>query len=150
MRRQCPRNLLRPVDLISSFSEGLLDSSKATLDYSSLRGVFIDMTPEKGEQLIEKITSNTAFWYNDRTEAPKKDKEKHFGIYEVEKHTAMQAQLEAITHMMKQFVQNQTSQSQGTTPSSPSYTPTSTTSCLQAQSMAMVAYCTHCGGMHAS
>lgn len=79
------------------------------------------MTPERGEQLIEKITANTVFWYNDRAEAPKKDREKSSAIYEVEQQKALQAQVEALTHMMKQFMQSQSSQGQGGIPPAASH-----------------------------
>ncbi|XP_031101933.1 uncharacterized protein LOC116005835 [Ipomoea triloba] len=104
LRRQCPRNLLSPWDFISSFYEGLLDNYKTVLDTSSMGGVFLDMTPDHGEQLIERITANTAYWYNERVEQPRK--EKAVGMFEVDEKVAMQAQLDSIQHMLKEMVLN--------------------------------------------
>ncbi|XP_031120864.1 uncharacterized protein LOC116024099 [Ipomoea triloba] len=94
---------MTPGDFISSFYEGLLDSAKTILDTSSVGGIFIDMGPEYGEQLIERITSNTAYWYNERSDPPKK--EKSAGMFEVDDKMAMQAQLDSIQHMLKQMMQ---------------------------------------------
>ncbi|XP_031120403.1 uncharacterized protein LOC116023542 [Ipomoea triloba] len=128
LRRQCPKNLLTPGDFISSFYEGLLDSSKTILDMSSYGGIFMDKGPEHGEQIIERITSNTAYWYNEISEPPKK--EKPAGMFEVDDKMAMQAQLNSIQHMLKQMMQN------------PKQRPH--------QSIAIVACCAICGGNHAS
>ncbi|XP_031095139.1 uncharacterized protein LOC115999429 [Ipomoea triloba] len=103
LRRQCPKNLLTPGDFISSFYEGLLDSSKIIIDTSSYGGIFMDMGPDYGEQLIERITSNTEYWYNERSDPPKR--EKPAGMFEVDDKMAVQAQLNSIQHMLKQMMQ---------------------------------------------
>ncbi|XP_031131724.1 uncharacterized protein LOC116033111 [Ipomoea triloba] len=102
-RHYCPKNLMTSGDFISSFYEGLLDSAKTILDTSSVGGIFIDIGPDYGEQLIQRITSNTAYWYNERSDPPKK--KKRIGMFEVEDKMAMQAQLDSIQHMLKRMMQ---------------------------------------------
>ncbi|XP_031095161.1 uncharacterized protein LOC115999453 [Ipomoea triloba] len=106
LRRQCPKNLMTPGDFISSFDEGLTNRSKIILDTSSFGGIFIDMGPATGKQLIERITSNNAYWYTEGDDIPKR--EKTAGMFEVGEKMAMQAQLDTIQHMLKQLVQGTT------------------------------------------
>ncbi|XP_031099691.1 uncharacterized protein LOC116003890 [Ipomoea triloba] len=106
LRRQCPKNLMTPGDFMSSFYEGLSNRSKIILDTSSFGGVFIDMRPAAGEQLIERITSNNTYWYTEGDDIPKR--EKAAGMFEVGEKMAMQAQLDTIQHMLKQLVQGPT------------------------------------------
>ncbi|XP_031107295.1 uncharacterized protein LOC116011981 [Ipomoea triloba] len=91
LRRQCPKNLMTPGDFMSSFYEGLSNRSKIILDTSSFGGVFIDMGPAAGEQLIERIISNNTYWYTEGDDIPKR--EKAAGMFEVGEKMAMQAQL---------------------------------------------------------
>ncbi|XP_031104605.1 uncharacterized protein LOC116009275 [Ipomoea triloba] len=65
---------MTPGDFISSFYEGLSNRSKIILDTSSFGGVFIDMGPATGEQLIERITSNNTYWYTEGDDIPKREK----------------------------------------------------------------------------
>ncbi|XP_031101871.1 uncharacterized protein LOC116005774 [Ipomoea triloba] len=65
LRRQCPKNLMTSGDFISSLYEGLANRSKVILATSSFGGIFIDIGPETGEQLIERITSNNTYWYTE-------------------------------------------------------------------------------------
>ncbi|XP_031101856.1 uncharacterized protein LOC116005760 [Ipomoea triloba] len=156
LRRQCPRNLLSPGDFISSFYEGLLDNYKIVLDTSSMGGVFLDMTPDHGEQLIERITANTAYWYNERVEQPRK--EKAVGMFEVDEKVAMQAQLDSIQHMLKEMVLNKKANAQSVisssqmppTPQAYSMVQPTTPSPPPSSTMAMVLSCAICGGAHAS
>ncbi|XP_031119033.1 uncharacterized protein LOC116022450 [Ipomoea triloba] len=156
LRRQCPKNLLTPGDFISSFYEGLLDSSKIILDTSSYGGIFMDMGPDYAEQLIKRITSNTESWYNERSELPKK--ERPAGMFEVDDKMAMQAQLDSIQRMLKQMMQapkqsvqavNQPTLQGPSMPSSYSL-PQSPCNSPGPQSIAIVACCAICGRNHAS
>ncbi|XP_031116512.1 uncharacterized protein LOC116020170 [Ipomoea triloba] len=106
LRRQCPKNLMTPGGFISSFYEGLTNRSKIILDTSSFGGIFIDMGPAAGEQMIDRITSNNTYWYTEGDDIPKR--EKTTGMFEVEEKMAMQAQLDTIQHMLKQLVQGPT------------------------------------------
>ncbi|XP_031095176.1 uncharacterized protein LOC115999469 [Ipomoea triloba] len=106
LRRQCPKNLMTPGDFISSFYEGLTNRSKIILDTSSFGGIFTNMGPAAGEQMIDRITSNNTYWYTEGDDIPKR--EKTAGMFEVEEKMAMQAQLDTIQHMLKQLVQGPT------------------------------------------
>jgi len=116
----------------------------------------MDMGPDYGEQLIERITSNTESWYNERSEPPKK--EKPAGMFEVEEKMAMQAQLDSIQHMLKQMMQAPKQSVQAVTqpPTQVPYMPTpysypqSPCNSPGLQSLAMVVCCAICGGNHAS
>ena len=84
LKRQCPPDLLHPWDVVSSFYGGLGDESKMLLDSSS-RGAFVSLPLEEAEELIEKISSNTTYWYNKW--------ESKAGIYEVNDHVAQDARV---------------------------------------------------------
>ncbi|VFQ91220.1 unnamed protein product [Cuscuta campestris] len=75
---------------------------KKELDYSSPRGSFLEMTPEENEALINKVTSNSRYWYDDR--APVSSSQ---GRIEVDEATALRAQIEALTVKIKNLEKNQ-------------------------------------------
>ncbi|XP_031104479.1 uncharacterized protein LOC116007958 [Ipomoea triloba] len=146
LRKQCPKNLMTPGDFMSSFYEGLSNRSKIILDTSSFGGVFIDMGPAAGEQLIERITSNNTYWYTEGDDIPKR--EKAAGMFEVGEKMAMQAQLDTIQHMLKQLVQSPTQSVQAVAlppliPQNP-YVPNP----YYVPQVPLVACCATCGGNH--
>ncbi|VFQ78008.1 unnamed protein product [Cuscuta campestris] len=84
------------------FYQGLLVSSKKELDHSSKVGSFLDMTPEENEELVEKLTSNAKYWYEDRVP------QQEAGMYEVDTFTALKASMESL---IKRTIQDQFSAS---------------------------------------
>ncbi|VFQ68234.1 unnamed protein product [Cuscuta campestris] len=77
----------------------LLVPSKKELDHSSKVGSFLDMTPEENEDLVERLTSNAKYWYEDRAPQQKA------GMYEVDSLTA------SMESLIKQIIQDQFSAS---------------------------------------
>ncbi|VFQ74606.1 unnamed protein product [Cuscuta campestris] len=99
---KCPPALIDPDSLMFHFYQGLLVSSKKELDHSSKVGSFLDMTPEENEELVEKLTSNAKYWYEDRVPQQKA------GMYEVDTFTALKASMESL---IKRTIQDQFSAS---------------------------------------
>ncbi|VFQ85123.1 unnamed protein product [Cuscuta campestris] len=102
LKIKCPPALIDPDSLMFHFYQGLLVSSKKELDHSSKVGSFLDMTPEENEELVEKLTSNAKYWYEDRVPQQKA------GMYEVDTFTALKASMESL---IKRTIQDQFSAS---------------------------------------
>ncbi|CAH9138304.1 unnamed protein product [Cuscuta epithymum] len=110
LRSNCPSNIMESMDTIFHFYNGLSIESKKELDYSSKTGSILRLTSEEGEELIETITSNERYWYDERSErAPQKA-----GFYEVDSSTAAAAKLDALVLKFEKLyeAQAQTSQQQ--------------------------------------
>ncbi|XP_019165306.1 PREDICTED: uncharacterized protein LOC109161359 [Ipomoea nil] len=60
---------------------------------SSSSGAFVSSSPADAEALIERISSNTSFWYNKRDSRP--------SMHEVKESVAQEAKVEAITQEIK-------------------------------------------------
>ncbi|VFQ83860.1 unnamed protein product [Cuscuta campestris] len=102
LKIKCPPALIDPDSLMFHFYQGLLVSSKKELDHSSKVGSFLDMTSEENEELVEKLTSNAKYWYEDRVPQQKA------GMYEVDTFTALKASMESL---IKRTIQDQFSAS---------------------------------------
>ncbi|VFQ87105.1 unnamed protein product [Cuscuta campestris] len=96
------------------------------------------MTPEENEALINKVTSNSRYWYDDR--APVSSSQ---GRIEVDEATALRAQIEALNVKIKNLEKNQVPPFRGSVNSVSynSYAPHS-------QSSELVLSCENCMGSH--
>ncbi|VFQ59870.1 unnamed protein product [Cuscuta campestris] len=70
------------------FYQGLTVPSKKELDHSNKLGSFLEMTPEENEELVERLTSNAKYSYEDRALPPKA------GMYEIDQFTTLKASME--------------------------------------------------------
>ncbi|XP_031104906.1 uncharacterized protein LOC116009868 [Ipomoea triloba] len=113
LRRKCPKNLM-------------------TSDTSSFGGIFIDMGPAAGEQLIERITSNNTYWYTKGDDIPKR--EKPAGMFEVEEKMIVQAPTQSVQAVAQPPLVPQP------------YVPNP----YSVPQVPLVACCEICGGNHAS
>ncbi|VFQ82718.1 unnamed protein product [Cuscuta campestris] len=102
LKIKCPPALIDADSLMFHFYQGLLVPSKKELDHSSKVGSFLDMTPEENEDLVERLTLNAKYWYEDRAPQQKA------GMYEVDSLTALKASMESL---IKRTIQDQFSAS---------------------------------------
>ncbi|VFQ90301.1 unnamed protein product [Cuscuta campestris] len=102
LKIKCPPALIETDSLMFHFYQGLLVPSKKELDHSSKVGSFLDMTPEENEDLVERLTSNAKYWYEDRAPQQKAC------MYEVDSLTALKASMESL---IKRTIQDQFSAS---------------------------------------
>ncbi|VFQ93628.1 unnamed protein product, partial [Cuscuta campestris] len=102
LKIKCPPALIDDDSLMFHFYQGLLVPSKKELDHSFKVGSFLDMTPEENEDLVERLTSNAKYWYEDRAPQQKA------GMYEVDSLTALKASMESL---IKLTIQDQFSAS---------------------------------------
>ncbi|CAH9094220.1 unnamed protein product [Cuscuta europaea] len=96
MRNKCPLTLMDPKSLMFHFYNGLQVGSKKELDFSSQVGSFLDKAPDANEALVEKVTSNARYWYDERTLAATKP-----GYLEVDQLTALTAKIEGLVVEVK-------------------------------------------------
>ncbi|CAH9085690.1 unnamed protein product [Cuscuta epithymum] len=142
LRINCPSNIMESMDTIFHFYNGLSIESKKELDYSSKTGSILRLTSGEGEELIETITSNERYWYDERSErAPQKA-----GLYEVDSSTAAAAKLDALVLKFEKLyeaqAQNQYQGGQGMNQRSVRPMPN------QNPVRDMVLSCDHCFGAH--
>ncbi|VFQ93947.1 unnamed protein product [Cuscuta campestris] len=90
LKVKCPPALIDSDSLVFYFYQGLTVPSKKELDHSSKLGSFLEMTPEENEELVERLTSNAKYWYEDRAPPPKAS------MYEVDQFTTLKASMESI------------------------------------------------------
>ncbi|VFQ65901.1 unnamed protein product [Cuscuta campestris] len=90
LKVKCPPALIDSDSLMFYFYQGLTVPPKKELDHSSKLGSFLEMTPEENEELVDRLTSNAKYWYEDRAPPPKA------GMYEVDQFTALKASMESI------------------------------------------------------
>ncbi|VFQ85735.1 unnamed protein product [Cuscuta campestris] len=90
LKIKCPPALKEADSLMFYFYQGLLVPPKKELDHSSKAGSFLEMAPEENEELVERLTSNAKYRYDDRGPHPKA------GMYEVDQFTALKANMESI------------------------------------------------------
>ncbi|VFQ82885.1 unnamed protein product [Cuscuta campestris] len=90
LKVKCPPALIDSDSLMFYFYQGLTVPSKKELDHSFKLGSFLEMTPEENEELVDRLTSNAKYWYEDRAPPPKA------GMYEVDQFTALKASMESI------------------------------------------------------
>ncbi|VFQ95752.1 unnamed protein product [Cuscuta campestris] len=90
LKVKCPPALIDFDSLMFYFYQGLTVPSKKELDHSSKLGSFLEMTPEENEELVDRLTSNAKYWYEDRAPPPKA------GMYEVDQFTTLKASMESI------------------------------------------------------
>ncbi|VFQ82079.1 unnamed protein product [Cuscuta campestris] len=102
LKIKCPPALIDADSLMFHFYQGLLVPSKKELNHSSKVGSFLDMTPKENEDLVERLTSNPKYWYEDRAPQQKA------GMYEVDSLTALKASMESL---IKRTIQDQFSAS---------------------------------------
>ncbi|VFQ69043.1 unnamed protein product [Cuscuta campestris] len=90
LKVKCPPALIDSDSLMFYFYQGLTVPSKKELDHSSKLGSFLEMTPEENVELVDRLTSNAKYRYEDRAPPPKA------GMYEVDQFTALKASTESI------------------------------------------------------
>ncbi|CAH9064555.1 unnamed protein product [Cuscuta epithymum] len=126
---QYPHHNMSMGDLIVSFYEGLHDNSKIVVD-ASANGAFMELDPQTGKEMLEKICNNSASWYSERS-----TQKLGAGIYEVDQTTALTAKVDSLTNMIQKLTEKQSSS-------------TSSTSTNPSSSLAQVLFCELCGGGH--
>ncbi|CAH9072683.1 unnamed protein product [Cuscuta europaea] len=126
---QYPHHNMSMGDLIVSFYEGLHDNSKIVVD-ASANGAFMELDPETGKEMLEKICNNSASWYSERS-----TQKLGAGIYEVDQTTTLTAKVDSLITMVQKLTEKQSSS-------------TSSTSTNPSSSLAQVLFCELCGGGH--
>ncbi|CAH9077857.1 unnamed protein product [Cuscuta europaea] len=126
---QYPHHNMSVGDLIISFYEGLHDTSKIVVD-AFANGAFMELDPETGKEMLEKICNNSASWYSERS-----TQKLGAGIYEVDQTTALTVKVDSLTTMVQKLTEKQSSS-------------ISSTSTNPSSSLAQVLFCELCGGGH--
>ncbi|VFQ62069.1 unnamed protein product [Cuscuta campestris] len=107
LKAKSPPGLREADSLMFYFYQGILVPSKKELDHSSNVRSFLEMAPEENEELVERLTSNAKYWYDDRAPQPKA------AMYEVDQFTAIKACMESI---VKQTIKEQLGASSSSCP----------------------------------
>ncbi|CAH9096498.1 unnamed protein product [Cuscuta epithymum] len=106
LRRKCPETFMNAATIMCRFYNGLRLEYMRELDWASQGGMFLKLSPQAEEQIIENLASNDKYWH-----AGKERAQNPPGLLNLDPITALTAKIEGLVVEVKDL-KAQTSQQQ--------------------------------------
>ncbi|CAH9104921.1 unnamed protein product [Cuscuta epithymum] len=106
LKRKCPETFMNAATIMCRFYNGLRLEYMRELDRASQGGMFLKLSPQAEEQIIENLASNDKYWY-----AGKERAQNPPGLLNLDPITALTAKIEGLVVEVKDL-KAQTSQQQ--------------------------------------